>query len=146
MKCSLTKDSSASSRSSAISATTPATMALVMRNHSSRLQLPRPVLNAFEERVLGDVLEQVGHGYQGGRVNPCVVQAHTQQVFSSRPLQCSDLIPRQAEPRAIEAPLHRQLCQLRCNSVVTALTSAKRVTYYRIADRVIRCSSIEQIT
>ena len=27
---------------------------------------PRPVLNAFEERGLGDVLEQVGHGYQGG--------------------------------------------------------------------------------
>ena len=26
----------------------------------------RPVLNAFEERGLGDVLEQVGHGYQGG--------------------------------------------------------------------------------
>ena len=25
-----------------------------------------PVLNAFEERGLGDVLEQVGHGYQGG--------------------------------------------------------------------------------
>ena len=24
---------------------------------------PRPVLNAFEERGLGDVLEQVGHGY-----------------------------------------------------------------------------------
>ena len=32
---------------------------------------PRPVLNAFEERGLGDVLEQVGHGYQvdsGGQV------------------------------------------------------------------------------
>ena len=27
---------------------------------------PRPVLNAFEERGLGDVIEQVGHGYQGG--------------------------------------------------------------------------------
>ena len=27
---------------------------------------PRSVLNAFEERGLGDVLEQVGHGYQGG--------------------------------------------------------------------------------
>ena len=27
---------------------------------------PRPVLDAFEERGLGDVLEQVGHGYQGG--------------------------------------------------------------------------------
>ena len=27
---------------------------------------PRPVLNTFEERGLGDVLEQVGHGYQGG--------------------------------------------------------------------------------
>ena len=26
----------------------------------------RPVLNAFEERGLGDVLEQVCHGYQGG--------------------------------------------------------------------------------
>ena len=25
-----------------------------------------PVLNAFEERGLGDVIEQVGHGYQGG--------------------------------------------------------------------------------
>ena len=25
-----------------------------------------PVVNAFEERGLGDVLEQVGHGYQGG--------------------------------------------------------------------------------
>ena len=34
-------------------------------------------------------------------------------------------ISRQAEPLAIEAPLHHQLCQLRCNSVVTALTSAK---------------------
>ena len=39
MKCSSTRDSSASSRSSAISATTPATMALAIRNHSSRLQL-----------------------------------------------------------------------------------------------------------
>ena len=39
MKCSSTRDSSASLRSSAISAMTPATMALVMRNHSSRLQL-----------------------------------------------------------------------------------------------------------
>ena len=39
--------------------------------------------------------------------------------------QCPHPISRQAEPRAIEAPLHRQLCQLRCNSVVTALTSAK---------------------
>ena len=27
---------------------------------------PRPVLNAFEERGLGDVIEDVGHGYQGG--------------------------------------------------------------------------------
>ena len=27
---------------------------------------PRPVLDAIEERGLGDVLEQVGHGYQGG--------------------------------------------------------------------------------
>ena len=27
---------------------------------------PRPVLDSFEERGLGDVLEQVGHGYQGG--------------------------------------------------------------------------------
>ena len=27
---------------------------------------PGPVLNTFEERGLGDVLEQVGHGYQGG--------------------------------------------------------------------------------
>ena len=25
-----------------------------------------PVLNAFEERGLGDVIEDVGHGYQGG--------------------------------------------------------------------------------
>ena len=25
-----------------------------------------PVLNALEERGLGDVIEQVGHGYQGG--------------------------------------------------------------------------------
>ena len=41
--------------------------------------------------------------------------------FSSVPSSNS----RQAEPRAIEAPLHHQLCQLRCNSVVTALTSAK---------------------
>ena len=39
--------------------------------------------------------------------------------------QCPHPISRQAEPRAIEAPLHRQLCQLRCNSVVTALTSTK---------------------
>ena len=27
---------------------------------------PRPVLDAFEERGLGDVIEDVGHGYQGG--------------------------------------------------------------------------------
>ena len=27
---------------------------------------PRPVLDAIEERGLGDVLEQVGHGCQGG--------------------------------------------------------------------------------
>ena len=27
---------------------------------------PRQVLDALEERGLGDVLEQVGHGYQGG--------------------------------------------------------------------------------
>ena len=27
---------------------------------------PRQVLDAIEERGLGDVLEQVGHGYQGG--------------------------------------------------------------------------------
>ena len=27
---------------------------------------PRPVLDAIEERGLGDVLEQVGHVYQGG--------------------------------------------------------------------------------
>ena len=27
---------------------------------------PRPVLDAFEERYLGDVSEDVGHGYQGG--------------------------------------------------------------------------------
>ena len=53
--------------------------------------------------------------------------------FSSVPSSNS----RQAEPRAIEAPLHHQLCQLRCNSIVTALTSAKRVTYYLIVDRVI---------
>ena len=26
----------------------------------------RPVLDAFEERGLGDVIEDVGHGYQGG--------------------------------------------------------------------------------
>jgi len=38
MKCSSTRDSSASSRSSAISAMTPAMMALVIRNHSSLLQ------------------------------------------------------------------------------------------------------------
>ena len=25
-----------------------------------------PVLDAFEERGLGDVIEDVGHGYQGG--------------------------------------------------------------------------------
>ena len=39
MKCCSTRDNSSSLRSSVISATTPATMALVMRNHSSRLQL-----------------------------------------------------------------------------------------------------------
>ena len=27
---------------------------------------PRPVLNTFEEGGLGDVIEDVGHGYQGG--------------------------------------------------------------------------------
>ena len=27
---------------------------------------PRPVLDAFEERGLGDVIEDVGHGYQWG--------------------------------------------------------------------------------
>ena len=27
---------------------------------------PGPVLDAFEERGLGDVIEDVGHGYQGG--------------------------------------------------------------------------------
>ena len=27
---------------------------------------PRPVLDAFEKRGLGDVIEHVGHGYQGG--------------------------------------------------------------------------------
>ena len=27
---------------------------------------PGPVLNTFEERGLGDVIEDVGHGYQGG--------------------------------------------------------------------------------
>ena len=27
---------------------------------------PRPVQDAFEERGLGDVIEDVGHGYQGG--------------------------------------------------------------------------------
>jgi len=49
--------------------------------------------------------------------------------FSSVPSSNS----RQAEPRAIEAPLHRQLCQLRCNSVVTALTSA--ISLYLLRNR-----------
>ena len=41
--------------------------------------------------------------------------------FSSAP---SIQYPGKRSPLAIEAPLHHQLCQLRCNSVVTTLTSA----------------------
>jgi len=51
---------------------------------------------------------------------PVVIWIHSTFLagFSSVPSSNS----RQAEPRAIEAPLHHLFCQLRCSSVVTALT------------------------
>ncbi|RNC85166.1 MAG: CRISPR-associated protein Cas5 [Synechococcus sp. YX04-3] len=53
---------------------------------------------------------------------------------------------RHAEPRAIEAPPHHQLCQ--CGAIQSQPSRSRlhRVTYGRISGRVIRCSSIEQIT
>ena len=59
-----------------------------------------------------------------GRHPPCRSDGHT-ALFWLDSAQRPHPISRQAEPLAIEAPLHHQLCQLRCNSVVTALTSAK---------------------